>query len=98
MKEYRFVKEWEVGEGTPSSWLKYRTELNKIIKSYNKWQYKHLCDKTRFQKLLAKIEYGLQTIGGYNEFDFDSDNAYADELNGMKEYIKSVQYKGIDYE
>lgn len=92
MKEYRFVKEWD--EDCDIQWWKEcRIELNKIIKKYNKWQYKHDFDGKKALKLLALIEYGKQTIGNR-----DGGSGYLEELLGMEGFVKKIHYNGINYE
>lgn len=77
---YRFVKEFEVSaEITP--WRANRIILNKIIRKYNKWQYKHEFNADKVVGVLARIEFGIQTIG-------DASDSYMEELIGMKEFVE----------
>ena len=89
MKEYRFVKEWD--EDTDITWWKEsRIKLNKIIRKYNKWQYKHDFNPLKGLKLLAMIEYGKQTIG-----NIDGGSGYLEELEEMEKFVKKIQYNGL---
>ena len=80
--EYKFVKKWD--ENTNIDWWKEcRIELNKIIDIYNTWQMEDDFDKDKSKLVLAKIEYGKQTIGSK-----DGGSGYWDELDEMEKFVK----------
>lgn len=80
--EYKFKIKWD--EDTDITWWKTsRIELNKIISEYNAWQIDHDFDMSLVKPLLAKIEYGKQTIGSR-----DGGSGYWDELDEMEKFIK----------
>lgn len=80
--KYKFVKKWN--EDTDIGWWKKsRIELNKIIEDYNNWQIEDDFDISRSKIILAKIEYGKQTIGSQ-----DGGSGYLEELNQMEQFIK----------
>jgi hypothetical protein len=82
MSEYKFVTKWD--ENTNIDWQREsRIELNNIIDFYNQWQ---ICgfNQNKIESLLAKIEYGKQTIGNQ-----DGGSAYLEELEEMEEFVKS---------
>jgi len=82
--EYKFVKKWD--EDTNITWWKEcRIELNKIIECYNTWQMEDDFDIEKSKLVLAKIEYGKQTIGSR-----DGGSGYMEELEKMEEFVKSV--------
>lgn len=82
--KYRFVKKWD--EDTNITWWKEcRIELNKIIECYNDWQITDDFDENRAKFVLAKIEYGKQTIGSR-----DGGSGYMEELEQMEEFVRSV--------
>jgi len=62
-----------------------RIELNKIIECYNTWQMEDDFDIEKSKLVLAKIEYGKQTIGSR-----DGGSGYMEELEKMEEFVKSV--------
>jgi hypothetical protein len=81
---YRFVKKWN--ENVDVKWWKEsRIELNKIIQEFNDWQIEDDLDPKKIKKLLAKIEYGKQTIGSQ-----DGGSGYMNELRYMEEYVKQI--------
>ena len=81
---YRFVKKWN--ENVDVKWWKEsRIELNKIIQEFNDWQVEDDFDPKKTKKLLAKIEYGKQTIGSQ-----DGGSGYMDELRYMEEFVKYI--------
>lgn len=81
---YKFVKRWD--EDTTITWWKEcRIELNKIIDSYNAWQIDDDFDIEKSKRLLAKIEYGKQTIGSR-----DGGSGYMEDLEQMEEFVRSV--------
>ena len=80
--EYKFKKKWD--ENTDISWWKTsRIELNKIIDEYNNWQIQDDFDKDKSRLVLAKIEYGKQTIGSQ-----DGGSGYWDELDEMEQFVR----------
>lgn len=80
--EYRFVQKWD--ENTDIDWWrKSRIELNKIIDAYNNWQMLDDFDQSKVKSLLAKIEYGKQTIGAQ-----DGGLNYYFELIDMERFVK----------
>jgi hypothetical protein len=82
--EYKFKTKWD--EDTDiSCWKKSRIDLNKIIDDYNNWQIEQDFSVEESRKLLAKIEYGKQTIGSQ-----DGGSGYWDELDEMEQFVKSV--------
>ena len=80
MREYKFIKEWDESSEI-TTWRANRIVLNKIIRKYNKWQYKHEFNGEKAIKVLARIEYGIQTIGGESD-------SYMDTLVEMKEFVE----------
>ena len=81
--EYKFKDTWN--EDTDIPWQKEcRGKLNKIIEVYNNWQIDYDVDKEKSKVVLAKIEYGKQTIGSR-----DGGSGYRDELDEMEEFVKS---------
>lgn len=90
MKEYRFVGKWD--ENCDIQWRKEcRIELNKIIKKYNKWQYKHDFDRKKALKLLTLIEYGKQTIGSRN-----GGSGYLEQLLDMEKFVEGCFFGEIN--
>ena len=80
--EYKFKQKWD--ENTDISWWKTsRIELNKIIEVYNNWQMEDDFDKDKARLVLAKIEYGKQTIGSQ-----DGGSGYWDELDEMETFVR----------
>lgn len=62
---YKFKSRWS--EDVSIGWCKTnRVEFNKIIDAYNNWQIEDNFDKEKAQIVLAKIEYGKQTIGSFD--------------------------------
>jgi hypothetical protein len=86
MEEYRFVKEWNENDTTISWQIDARKILNKIIRKYNKWQYKHHFNPLKGMKLLIKIEFGKQVIG-----KIDGGSGYLEELEGMEMFVEKIQ-------
>lgn len=81
--KYNFVKKWD--EDIEISWWKSsRIELNKIIEDYNNWQICDDFDTDKAKILLAKIEYGKQTIGSQ-----DGGSGYLEELENMEKFVLS---------
>lgn len=82
--KYKFVKKWN--EDTNITWWKEcRIELNKIIECYNTWQIDDDFNAEKSKIILAKIEYGKQTIGS-----IDGGSGYMEELEDMEEFIRSI--------
>lgn len=80
--EYKFKEKWD--ENVTISWWKTsRIELNKIIDEYNNWQIQDDFDKDKSKKVLAKIEYGKQTIGSQ-----DGGSGYWEELDEMEQFVR----------
>ena len=80
--KYKFKSKWD--ENTNISWWKEsRIELNKIIDEYNNWQIQDNFDKEKSKIVLAKIEYGKQTIGSQ-----DGGSGYWVELDEMEKFIR----------
>lgn len=76
---YKFKQKWD--ENTDITWWKTcRIELNNIIEAYNNWQMEDDFDKDKSKLLLAKIEYGKQTIGSRDGII----DRYIEELNGLE--------------
>lgn len=86
MEEYRFVKEWNESDTTISWQIDARKILNKIIRKYNKWQYKHNFHPLKGMDLLVKIEFGKQVIG-----TMDGGSGYLEELEGMEMFVEKIQ-------
>ncbi len=81
--EYKFKNKWD--ETTSIDWWgECRKELNKIIDCYNTWQMEDDFDKEKAKLVLAKIEFGKQTIGSR-----DGGSGYWDELDEMEKFVKS---------
>ena len=81
--EYKFIKKWD--ENTSIDWWnECRKELNKIIDCYNNWQIEDDFSEEKAKIVLAKIEYGKQTIGSR-----DGGGGYWDELDEMEKFVKS---------
>lgn len=79
---YLFLEEWD--ENTEINWWnESRKKLNKIIRDFNQWQINGF-DGGKMMKLLAKIEYGKQTIGS-----IDGGSGYMEELEKMETFVKS---------
>jgi len=82
--KYKFIQEWN--EDTNISWRKKnRTELNKIIRLFNNWQIENDFDPKKVKYILAKIEYGIQTIGS-----IDGGEKYMKDLKEMKRFVLSI--------
>lgn len=80
--QYRFIEKWD--ENTDISWWREcRIELNKIIDAYNHWQMEDDFDKDKAKLVLAKIEYGKQTIGSR-----DGGSDYWELLDKMERFVK----------
>lgn len=81
--EYKFVQKWD--ENTTIGWWNTsRIELNKIIDVYNRWQMEDDFSKEKSKLVLAKIEYGKQTIGSQ-----DGGSGYFEQLEEMETFVKS---------
>ena len=81
--EYNFIKKWN--EDSPIEWWnECRIELNKIIDVYNKWQMEDDFDEDKSKLVLAKIEYGKQTIGVR-----DGGSGYLEQLEEMEDFVKN---------
>ena len=81
--EYKFKSKWD--ETSPIDWCnECRKELNKIIDCYNTWQMEDNFSEEKAKLVLAKIEYGKQTIG-----QRDGGSGYWDELDEMEQFVKS---------
>lgn len=65
-----------------------RIELNKIIEVYNQWQIEDDFDKHKSKFVLAKIEYGKQTIGSQ-----DGGSGYLECLLEMENFVKECLNK-----
>lgn len=88
--KYRFVQRWD--DNTSIVWWnECRKELNKIIDVYNEWQIEHDFDAERSRFVLAKIEYGKQTIGAR-----DGGGGYFDALDEMEKFVISASQKTIE--
>jgi hypothetical protein len=87
--EYKFIKKWD--ENTDIDWWrKSRIELNKIIDLYNNWQIEDDFNDDKAKLVLAKIEYGKQTIGSQ-----DGGSGYWDELDEMEKFVKSNLFNQV---
>jgi hypothetical protein len=80
--EYKFKKKWDENTNT-DWWNASRIELNKIIDAYNNWQMEDDFDKGKSKLVLAKIEYGKQTIGSQ-----DGGSGYLEELDEMETFVR----------
>lgn len=81
--EYNFKKYWNENTGI-GWWDECRKELNQIIICYNNWQMQDDFSEEKAKFVLAKIEYGKQTIGSR-----DGGSGYWDELDEMEQFVKS---------
>jgi len=87
--EYKFIKKWD--ENTDIDWWrKSRIELNKIIDLFNNWQIEDDFNDDKAKLVLAKIEYGKQTIGSQ-----DGGSGYWDELDEMEKFVKSNLFNQV---
>ena len=79
--EYQFEAEWD--ENTDIEWWnKGRRELNVAIRQYNEWQIEGK-DEQEKKRLLARIEYGIQTYG-----QRDGGSTWLEVLQRMKKYVE----------
>lgn len=81
MITYKFLEEWDEDVGV-TWWKTSRTKLNVIIRMYNQWQIDGFPDSEK-QKLLANIEFGIQTIGSQ-----DGGLGYREELQKMRDFVE----------
>lgn len=80
---YKFISKWD--EDTEITYHKNsRIEQNRIIEIYNKWQIDFDFNKRQSRIVLANIEYGKQTYASKK-----SGSLYLEQLNEMKEFVKS---------
>ncbi len=82
--EYKFKDRWSENTGI-GWWNECRRELNKIIDFYNTWQMEDNFSEEKAKLVLAKIEYGKQTIGSRDGGDY-----YLQELEDMEQFVNEV--------
>jgi len=80
--EYQFESEWDENSDI-EWWNKGRKELNIAIRQYNEWQIEGKDERDK-QKLLARIEYGIQTYG-----QKDGGGGWLEVLDRMKQFVES---------
>lgn len=79
------IKQWN--ENTNIVWQKEaRTQLNKVIRKYNKWVENHTSDRIKTIKLLTKIEKHIEMP--YSNQDGGS--GYKEELQKMLATVQNV--------
>lgn len=81
--DYKFEEKWDENTGI-GWWDECRKELNQIIDVYNHWQMEDNFSEEKSKLVLAKIEYGKQTIGSR-----DGGSGYWDTLDEMEKFVKS---------
>jgi len=83
-EEMNKINEWN--ENISINWWKEsRTQLNKVIRKYNKWIDKHTNDKVKTAKLLTKIEKHLKM----DYCNQDGGSGYKEELLNIQNIIKN---------
>ena len=81
--EYNFKNKWYLTTEI-DWWNECRKELNEIIDCYNNWQKEDNFSEEKSVLLLAKIEYGKQTIGSR-----DGGSEYWNDLDEMEKFVKA---------
>lgn len=78
------IEEWDERVGI-DWWKEGRTQLNKVIRKYNKWIDKHIENRAKTAKLLDKIDEHLEMY----YCNQSGGSAWKDELLNMKNVVES---------
>lgn len=90
MIKYKFQNEWNPEEAVCEWQRDGRTKLNKIIQIYNQWQIDGFPQEEK-QRLLANIEYGIQTFASE-----DGCSGYRDVLYKMQQFVTEQSNEEIE--